>query len=74
MILMFSAPYILSKLKGTEAVADSMSYWTFTDIFRREWPGTFALPRRLWSAELSGTPQARVLCLSVSEPPGAMKS
>ena len=28
-----SAPYILSKLKGAEGFADSMSYWTFTDIF-----------------------------------------
>ncbi len=28
-----SAAYILSKLKGTEGFADSMSYWTFTDIF-----------------------------------------
>ena len=28
-----SASYILSKLKGSEGFADSMSYWTFTDIF-----------------------------------------
>ncbi len=28
-----SAAYILSKLKGSEGSADSMSYWTFTDIF-----------------------------------------
>jgi xylan 1,4-beta-xylosidase len=28
-----SAAYILSKLKGAEGHADSMSYWTFTDIF-----------------------------------------
>lgn len=28
-----SAPYILSKLKGSEGFIDSMSYWTFTDIF-----------------------------------------
>jgi xylan 1,4-beta-xylosidase len=28
-----SAPYILSKLKGSQGFADSMSYWTFTDIF-----------------------------------------
>ena len=33
-----SAPYILSKLKGTEGVADSMSYWTFTDIFEEGGP------------------------------------
>lgn len=28
-----SAPYILSKLKGSEGFIESMSYWTFTDIF-----------------------------------------
>jgi xylan 1,4-beta-xylosidase len=28
-----SAPFIISKIKETENVADSMSYWTFTDIF-----------------------------------------
>lgn len=28
-----SAPYILSKLKGSAGFAASMSYWTFTDIF-----------------------------------------
>jgi xylan 1,4-beta-xylosidase len=28
-----SAPYIVSKLKGSVGFADSMSYWTFTDIF-----------------------------------------
>lgn len=33
-----SAPYILSKLKGTEDFADSMSYWTFTDIFEENGP------------------------------------
>jgi len=33
-----SAPYILSKLKGTEGFADSMSYWTFTDIFEESGP------------------------------------
>lgn len=33
-----SAPYILSKLKGTEGHADSMSYWTFTDIFEENGP------------------------------------
>lgn len=34
----FSAPYILSKLKGTDGFADSMSYWTFTDIFEENGP------------------------------------
>ena len=33
-----SAPYILSKLKGSEGYADSMSYWTFTDIFEENGP------------------------------------
>jgi xylan 1,4-beta-xylosidase len=33
-----SAAYILSKLKGTEGYADSMSYWTFTDIFEESGP------------------------------------
>lgn len=33
-----SAPYILSKLKGAEGHADSMSYWTFTDIFEENGP------------------------------------
>jgi xylan 1,4-beta-xylosidase len=33
-----SAAYILSKLKGTEGYADSMSYWTFTDIFEENGP------------------------------------
>ncbi|MEP6788254.1 MAG: hypothetical protein ABJB40_07480 [Acidobacteriota bacterium] len=33
-----SAPYILSKLKGSEGFVDSMSYWTFTDIFEEGGP------------------------------------
>lgn len=33
-----SAPYILSKLKGSEGFIDSMSYWTFTDIFEEQGP------------------------------------
>jgi xylan 1,4-beta-xylosidase len=33
-----SAPYILSKLKGTDGYAEAMSYWTFTDIFEEEGP------------------------------------
>jgi xylan 1,4-beta-xylosidase len=33
-----SAPYILSKLKGSEGYIDSMSYWTFTDIFEEGGP------------------------------------
>lgn len=33
-----SAPYILEKLKSTLGVVDSMSYWTFTDIFEEAGP------------------------------------
>src|SRR5262245_30915739 len=33
-----SAAYILAKLKGTEGFADSLSYWTFTDIFEESGP------------------------------------
>ena len=34
------APYILEKLKATMGYADSMSYWTFTDIFEEAGPRT----------------------------------
>jgi len=34
-----SAPYILQKVKGTEGLADSMSYWTFSDVFEEGGPG-----------------------------------
>lgn len=37
-----SAPYILSRLKGSEGFIDSMSYWTFTDIFEES--GTVPSP------------------------------
>lgn len=37
-----SAAYILSKLKGSEGYADSLSYWTFTDIFEEN--GTVPSP------------------------------
>jgi xylan 1,4-beta-xylosidase len=37
-----SAAYILSRLKGAEGYADSMSYWTFTDIFEES--GTVPSP------------------------------
>jgi len=33
-----SAPFILDKIKGTEGFANSMSYWTFTDIFEEGGP------------------------------------
>lgn len=33
-----SAPYILSKLKATEGVAQGMSYWTYTDLFEEPGP------------------------------------
>lgn len=37
-----SAPYILSRLKRSEGHVESMSYWTFTDIF--EEPGPVPTP------------------------------
>lgn len=33
-----SAAYIVSRLKGAEGSIDSMSYWTFTDIFEENGP------------------------------------
>lgn len=33
-----SAPYILSRLKRSEGLLQSMSYWTFTDIFEENGP------------------------------------
>jgi xylan 1,4-beta-xylosidase len=33
-----SAPYILTKLKGVEGVAQGMSYWTYTDLFEEPGP------------------------------------
>lgn len=33
-----SAPFILDKLKRTEGVAQSMSYWTYTDLFEEAGP------------------------------------
>ncbi|HEU4959280.1 MAG TPA: beta-xylosidase [Sphingomonas sp.] len=33
-----SAPYILSRLKGVEGLAQGMSYWTYTDLFEEPGP------------------------------------
>ncbi|WP_019832749.1 GH39 family glycosyl hydrolase [Sphingomonas sp. PR090111-T3T-6A] len=33
-----SAPYILSRLKAVEGVAQGMSYWTYTDLFEEPGP------------------------------------
>lgn len=33
-----SAPYILSKLKGTKGLVQGMSYWTFSDLFEEPGP------------------------------------
>lgn len=33
-----SAPFILDKLKHTEGIAQSMSYWTYTDLFEEAGP------------------------------------
>jgi xylan 1,4-beta-xylosidase len=35
-----SAPYILSKLKGTQGMVQGMSYWTYTDLFEEPGPPT----------------------------------
>ena len=35
-----SAPYILTKLKGCEGLAQGMSYWTYTDLFEEPGPPT----------------------------------
>jgi len=33
-----SAPYILSKIKGTQGLAQAMSYWTYSDLFEETGP------------------------------------
>jgi xylan 1,4-beta-xylosidase len=33
-----SAPYILSKLKGSQGLAQAMSYWTYSDLFEEGGP------------------------------------
>ena len=33
-----SAPYILSKLKGSQGLAQGMSYWTYSDLFEESGP------------------------------------
>jgi xylan 1,4-beta-xylosidase len=35
-----SAPYILTKLKASEGLAQGMSYWTYTDLFEEPGPPT----------------------------------
>ncbi len=35
-----STPYILSKLKATQGLAQGMSYWTYTDLFEEPGPPT----------------------------------
>jgi xylan 1,4-beta-xylosidase len=35
-----SAPYILTKLKATQGLAQGMSYWTYTDLFEEPGPPT----------------------------------
>jgi xylan 1,4-beta-xylosidase len=36
----FSAPYILTKLKGCAGLVQGMSYWTYTDLFEEPGPPT----------------------------------
>jgi xylan 1,4-beta-xylosidase len=38
-----SAPYILTKLKASEGLAQGMSYWTYTDLFEEPGPPTAPL-------------------------------
>lgn len=33
-----AAPYIVSKLKGTQGIAQGMSYWTYSDLFEEPGP------------------------------------
>ena len=47
-----SASFILDRLRQTSPLAQSMSYWTFTDIFEENGPHRRAVPRRLRPAEL----------------------
>ena len=35
-----SAPYILTKLKGSQGLVQGMSYWTYTDLFEEPGPPT----------------------------------
>ncbi|WP_202925490.1 hypothetical protein [Edaphobacter sp. 12200R-103] len=35
-----SAPYILTKLKESQGLAQGMSYWTYTDLFEEPGPPT----------------------------------
>ena len=37
-----SAPYILTKLKGSQGLLQGMSYWTYTDLFEEPGPPTEA--------------------------------
>lgn len=37
-----SAPYILTKLKAVEGIAQGMSYWTYSDLFEEPGPPTAA--------------------------------
>ena len=37
-----SAPYILTKLKASQGLAQGMSYWTYTDLFEEPGPPTAA--------------------------------
>jgi xylan 1,4-beta-xylosidase len=37
-----SAPYILTKLKGSQGLVQGMSYWTYTDLFEEPGPPTAA--------------------------------
>jgi len=52
-----SAAFILDKIKGTGSAAQSMSYWTFTDIFEEAGPRTTPFHGGLRSDQLPGHQQ-----------------
>ena len=60
-----SAPYILTKLKASQGLAQGMSYWTYTDLFRRTRTSDGAVSRRIRPAEPARHSQAGVLRLQV---------
>ena len=65
-----SAAFILDKIRNIGSSANSMSYWTFTDIFEEAGPLNDSVPRWFWAAKLSGLAEAVILCLPVSKPSG----
>ena len=63
-----SAAYILDKLKKCGDAAQSMSYWTFTDIFEEPGPRWEAFHGGFGLINYRGHQQAGVLRVSIFEP------